>query len=425
MTEVITNRLKKRDWPAVRASTMTMFDRGEMMAKKRRLVKSQCEIKTSAGVESSTTEVVVSSLPSLDSIPEELFQVVLSYLGPTSSSLSVLAQVTTYHNKMMKVIGDSMLSRAKKDFRMPLPPKSSSESSVSLFVRHARSCRDVFENLVKLQHTLDKDFDAMGDDEERSRSTRSLNENSTTAITMQEMSRAIELALDLLLSVAIGGRCSTALEWRVLALCGKCGGKVFKYCKTKLRRDRQELVNAFDPSGVVARENSNHVLEVHHVEEDVGPAKEENSDTRIKRLETWMGKSRLIMQLVLLRDLELSRELAMESSLSRRCSLALSSYKSSLAMIENPVGAVANAVQSSTWTSSIPPPLLRGENRSVRRYAHEGDMSLATLLTLQLKQQVLADVVSMTQLESDTRTHWQGGKDSSTRRKQILKALIG
>lgn len=332
---------------------MTVFDQCELMAKKQRLGKLQCEIETSAVDESSMTEVMESPSPSFDSIPEELFQVVLSYLGPTSSSLSALAQVTTYHNKLMKVIGDSMLSRAKKDFRLPLPPKSSSESSVSLFVRHARSCRNVFENLVKLQHTLDKDFDAIGDGEERSRSIRPFNENSITSITTKEMNRAIELALDLLLGIAIGGGCSTALEWRVLALCGKCGGKAFKYCKTQLRRNQQqELVNADDPSDVAAQENSSHVLEAHQVEEDTGNTKEENSDTCRKRLENWLDKSRLIMQLVLLHDLQLSKELAMESSLSRRCSLALSTYKSSLATTGNPEGAAANAARSSTWTSS-------------------------------------------------------------------------
>ena len=91
------------------------------------------------------------------SLPREIFCNIVSYLGPTSSSLCTLSQVTREHNAILTSIGDAMLQRARMRFRTPIPPKSYCESSVSLFVRHARASKAVHDSLEVLNGVLQKD----------------------------------------------------------------------------------------------------------------------------------------------------------------------------------------------------------------------------------------------------------------------------
>ena len=119
-----------------------------------------------------TTTTTAEEEASLASLPVELFCSVVAYLGPTSSSLCALCRVSRHHNAVMTSIGDVMLRRARLRFRVPLPPRTSGgaigggddgrgvatttivESSVSLFVRHARVSKAVHDRLEGLVGTM-------------------------------------------------------------------------------------------------------------------------------------------------------------------------------------------------------------------------------------------------------------------------------
>ena len=56
-----------------------------------------------------------------------------------------------------------MLHRARMCFRIPIPPKDPKESSVSLFVRHARASKAVNDRLVVLERAIQKVYLSVGD----------------------------------------------------------------------------------------------------------------------------------------------------------------------------------------------------------------------------------------------------------------------
>ena len=275
----------------------------------------------------STEDAAAGGAACFANIPLELFCNVVSYLGPTSSSLCALCVVSMAHNAIMTTIGDAMLRRARSSFRVPLAPRrggigidvvgggaaavvvdggegvavassSSSrrveESSVSLFVRHARSCKAVHDRLEVLDGILRKAFpsalaydpaDGDGDDMDGNDRRRgatsteaspiavdrkmssssdgdplfrivgSCTDRRTDVVTPSEVGRALNIALCLLgrpdpdyfddpneANVISYHASTTALEWRVNKLCGAIGVKSYKYAKSRMcrRYDRED-----------------------------------------------------------------------------------------------------------------------------------------------------------------------------------------
>lgn len=135
---------------------------------------------------------------------------ILSFLGPTSQSLISLAMVSKKFSDSMRAIGKTMLPRAMSHFRIPLKPKSAIESPTSLFIRHTRMCSKILCDLTKLRFVFNTDPSEMP--------KLKIQEALTTVFELLEISPAL----------------SIALERQVLSTCGKCGGKLFKYCKHML-----------------------------------------------------------------------------------------------------------------------------------------------------------------------------------------------
>ncbi|KAL7542022.1 hypothetical protein ACHAXR_011449 [Thalassiosira sp. AJA248-18] len=203
------------------------------------------------------------------SLPRELFCNIVAYLGPTSSSLCTMSQVTRDHQVIMATIGDVMLQQAKLRFRTPLPPKSQCESSISLFVRHARVSKAVHEKLEVLDDILKKDFPVIKTSPSLEDITKSLpleyasndvfesdvsDPCDRVSVEPSEVEHALNIALCLLgcpkqhyfedsneaLEIAQNAS-TTALEWRISSLCSKLGAKAYKYAKSRMcRRYEQE-----------------------------------------------------------------------------------------------------------------------------------------------------------------------------------------
>mmetsp|Transcript_15364 Transcript_15364/g.23799 ORF Transcript_15364/g.23799 Transcript_15364/m.23799 type:complete len:289 (+) Transcript_15364:475-1341(+) len=165
---------------------------------------------------------------SIIDLPKELFGKVVSFIGPCSSALLHLAGSSRYFQKLLNDMGGRML--VKSNFRVPLP-RFFLESDISHFIRHTRACRETHDMLSRLDVYVKTEFE-----------------------NISEVSDGLSLAFRLL-----DQRCSRPLEQKLLSLCGKCGGKAFKFCK-----------------------------QVQH------------SDG--------IDKSRLVMQLVLFRELQISKE---------------------------------------------------------------------------------------------------------------------
>jgi len=231
--------------------------------------------------------------PSFSALPDELLFNILSFVGPVCSSLLSLAQLTKYHSSVMQKVSEAMLSRARSQFRHMLPKYHPLESSTSLFVRHAQYCRNIHYKMERLETILRKEFvpvDAtcfLSRDGGNSSSTEShhfpqnvdisgrtdaqrrlitiiqiimTRYDGKNIITTQEVDTAVELASCLLGNVQttapplskttetaeipaalksaqdnILHHVPTSFKLRLLTLCGKCGGKVFKYAKLRLR----------------------------------------------------------------------------------------------------------------------------------------------------------------------------------------------
>jgi hypothetical protein len=188
-------------------------------------------------------------------------------------------------------------------------------------IRHARCYRDIRDKCKALKAILDKDFivgcivdsipslettgitnNISAKNQESQNNGRSISLRGS--VTSQEVEMAIHIALDLLgaepesLPIRKGisldcvkrnpesfmkrniiKKCSSKLEGKILALCGRCGGKVFKYVKMRLWLRSEGVRFHVDSQG---------------------------KDTQCFD-EDRMDKARLIMQLVICRDLELSR----------------------------------------------------------------------------------------------------------------------
>ena len=218
----------------------------------------KCEAARPSAVPSRAESRTVLAEASYGSLPQEVFCNMVGYLGPTSSTLCALGQVNRNHRGMMRSIGDVMLQRARMRFRVPLPPRSPHESSISLFVRHARASKTVHDRLEVLDRVLSKDFPvvdaptfAMFPSELlKSRAARS----DGVSVEPAEVDHALNIALCLLgcwkehyfedlneaRNIAVSAA-STALDWRVSNLCSELGSRAYKYAKSRMcRRYEQE-----------------------------------------------------------------------------------------------------------------------------------------------------------------------------------------
>jgi hypothetical protein len=211
-------------------------------------------------------------------LPQELFYNIVAYLGATSSSLCVLSQLTKKHNILMSTIGDIMLHRARTCFRIPIPPKDPKESSVSLFVRHARASKAVNDRLVVLERAIQKVFNSVREttnlpyedekvvDGSKTKvpfeilikkrphlSETSLYDSGQIIVEPMEVRHALNIALCLLgcpnpdyfdvpnEAYEIFQQAATsALEWRVTKLCGTIGALAYKFAKSRMRRQYEQ-----------------------------------------------------------------------------------------------------------------------------------------------------------------------------------------
>eukprot|EP00540_Astrosyne_radiata_P015082 CAMPEP_0116838812 /NCGR_PEP_ID=MMETSP0418-20121206/9421_1 /TAXON_ID=1158023 /ORGANISM="Astrosyne radiata, Strain 13vi08-1A" /LENGTH=184 /DNA_ID=CAMNT_0004468857 /DNA_START=120 /DNA_END=674 /DNA_ORIENTATION=- len=165
----------------------------------------------------------------------------------------------------MAKIGKSMLKRAKVHFRVPLQPHSG-ESTTSLFIRHTRTCERVQHDLTHLRSLLDKP---------------------ANAVQAEEVQAGLQMALRL---IEMGPTLSECLERQILSTCGKCGGKAFKFSKWV-------LLHRFSSS------------------------LEDTADTQTRQRELYaqnqqrLDVARLVMQLVVLREFQLSKTSSSPSSI--------------------------------------------------------------------------------------------------------------
>jgi hypothetical protein len=202
-----------------------------------------------------------SDVPSLlELLPPELFCHTLSFVGPASTTLLALAQVNQFFRGTMDAIGNAMLPRAQAHFRVSLSPTSPIESKTSLFIRHARICNHILNQLTKLRTML---------------------QATPTEKDADEVQLAMDMALTLL---NIGPSLSLSLERQILSTCGKCGGKAFKYSKWMLSQ--------------CASADS----------KEQGPRFLQGRQLMYVENQARMDKAQSIMQMVVFRDLQLNKE---------------------------------------------------------------------------------------------------------------------
>ena len=166
------------------------------------------------GEEPSRKKLKLTKQAPMENLPADLLCQVLSYLGPASTGLVALSEANKFMNKTMNAIGNAMLPRAQINFRVPLEPKSPTESFTSLFVRHARTCSGVLNQLTELRLRLNQ-----------------------TLVDAAVIDQAMDMALDLL---EVGPVLSVSLERQILSTAGKCGGKAFKFCKGLMLQNAEE-----------------------------------------------------------------------------------------------------------------------------------------------------------------------------------------
>jgi len=268
---------------------------------------------------------------SYSSMPRELFCNIVAYLGPTSSSLCALSQVTRDHNSIMTTIGDIMFQRARLRFRTPLPPKSTNESSVSLFVRHARVSKAVHDNLEVINQVLRKDFPVIATNLTLEDTTKfpafellsnrnsfghpeSLLSRNGTCVEPCEVNHALNVELCLLgcwkqhyfedvgEAQAIAQSASTtALEWRVSSLCSMLGAKAYKYAKSRMCRryeQEDELLSAYTVTDEMSSLDDEYSDSDEDDEDDISFDSTEFGDDEDM---TILDKASLVMQHVVLR----------------------------------------------------------------------------------------------------------------------------
>lgn len=279
-----------------------------------------------------TSSIDQQSRPCFTSLPRDLFYNVVAYLGPTSASLCTLSQVTHEHRSMMMSIGDVMLTRTKLRFRTPLPPKSTFESSISLFVRHARASKAVDDSLKVLDDVLKKDLPYINTSvfnfKEQSKRMPSLQSSSSLSgaiVDPSEVNRALDIALCLLgyptttgLANANEARritnnaATTALEWRVTSLCSKLGARAYKYAKSRMCRRYEREDELFSSYAAVTDE----MLSLEDDDDDSTYDDEDDEDMSSidpSELEADMDmnildKASLCMQYVVLREQQKTRQ---------------------------------------------------------------------------------------------------------------------
>jgi len=256
------------------------------------------------------------------SLPRELFCNIVAYLGPTSSSLCSLSRVSRDHNAVMTTIGNVMLQRAKMRFRTPMVPKSMCESSISLFIRHARVSKAVHDNLEVVNEVLKKDFPTLKTSpsiEDIVKLPLEFDCNHSfkckrTCVEPSEVNDALNVALCLLgcpkqhyfedssqAEEIASGAATTALEWRVSYLCSKLGAKAYKYAKSRMcqRYEREDdIYSAYAVSD-----------EMQPLEDDSDDDDEEYDDISIDASEVEadedmriLDKASMVMQHALLRE---------------------------------------------------------------------------------------------------------------------------
>lgn len=260
---------------------------------------------------------------SYSSLPYELFCNVVSYLGPTSASLCALQQVNRDHHAKLTMIGNIMLQRAYLRFRTPLPPLSINESSVSLFVRHARVSRIVHDACEILDDVLKKDFpvintDVTDDEVMKEPSNLDVIGNiDGDFVKPDEVNHALNAALCLLgagkqhyfeddpcRADAISESAATsALDWRVFCLCSRLGAKAYKYAKSRMCRRYDHEDHLF--SAHYAAVTDEMELEDYSDDEDVDDDEIslDPSEIEIDQDINLLEKASMVLQLVLLHDL--------------------------------------------------------------------------------------------------------------------------
>lgn len=266
-----------------------------------------------------TNNVLISSRPpaiqhedmhvaSFESLPQELFCSVVGYLGPTSTTLCMLAQLTRAHGSLLKTIGDIMLPVARARFRIPLPPKSECESSISLFVRHARIAKDVHDQLSILEDCLNKEFPT-------SQMVKDITfPRAENFVTADELDHALDVALCLLGAgqcshLYSGSNCrianyvaTTVLEWRVSKLCAALGANAYKYVN-EMMRER----DVTQPNSYVQVTD-----EYNQDEDECSVSSFHSEDENIYRLD----KACMVMQLTMARDFEIVRQVRLAGGMT-------------------------------------------------------------------------------------------------------------
>lgn len=259
---------------------------------------------------------------SYSSLPYELFCNVVSYLGPTSASLCALHQVNRDHYAKLTIIGNIMLQRAHLRFRTPLPPLSMHESSVSLFVRHARVSRIVHDACEILDSVLKKDFPVINTDVtaeeamEESSNLDVIDSIDGDYVKPDEVNHALNTALCLLgagkqhyfeddpcRADAISESAATsALDWRVFCLCSRLGAKAYKYAKSRMCRRYDHEDHLFPAHYAAVTDEME--LEDFSDDEDVDDDEIslDPSEIEIDQDISLLEKASMILQLVLLHD---------------------------------------------------------------------------------------------------------------------------
>ena len=259
-----------------------------------------------------------------NSLPREVFYNIVAYLGPTSTSLCHLSQLNHVYNSIMTSLGDVMLHRAQLQCRTPLLANSPCESSISLFVRHARVSKAIQDKLEVLDNVLKKDFLSTNDSAVISHEdSGKLPMQAHCSLTFEcsnhgrkrrivqphEVLNALDIALCLLgctvhhyftnindpKEVTTKRAAKIAIERRVSNLCSKIGAKAYNYAKSRMFRRQEREDQVFSAYyNTVTRSNG---VRTDDDDTSIDPSEQEaNEDMHI------LDKACLVMQYVVLRQ---------------------------------------------------------------------------------------------------------------------------
>lgn len=263
-----------------------------------------------------------SASSNLSGLPQELILMIISYLGPQSNSLLKMAQVHKRLYHTMAQVGDALLLKAQANFRTLLPKLHPLESTLSLFIRHIRCYTDIQTKCLQLKRILAKDFvvgcclgsiviRSIKSGQDASSSEASFANVKNEVVSIEEVDAALDMSLELVGqdalsyflssgSLMIGDvdlnlltsrrrnviqHCSESMEHSILSLVGQCGGKVYKFMKMRhITRDALFSIgaDAVDTADIEA------------------PCDYADVDR--------MDRARLLMRLVICRDLQLAEQ---------------------------------------------------------------------------------------------------------------------